>query len=49
MKMKMFISIVAAMLSITMFAEDTPLVQAMKTRDKIEEIREAIARRGVEC
>ena len=49
MKMKMFISIVAAMLSITMFAEDTPLVQAMKTRDKIEEIREAIARRGIEC
>lgn len=49
MKMKLFISIVAAMLSITMFAEDTPLVQAMKTRDKIEEIRGAIARRGVEC
>ena len=40
---------VTSVIALLGFADDTPLVQALKTRDKIEEIREAIARRGVEC
>lgn len=39
----------AGIIALFSFADDTPFVQALKTRDKIEEIREAIARRGVEC
>ncbi len=39
----------AAFLAFTAEADDTPLVQAMKVRDKIGEIQAAIAKRGVEC
>ena len=46
---KNIISIVIAVASIYAVADDTPLVQALKTRDKIEEIRQAVARRGIEC
>lgn len=48
-KLTKILTIALITIGLAAHAEDTPLVQAIKIRDGIEQIHKAIARRGVEC